>query len=60
MCADQDSQYVLNVFLIKFHCFIQIFVYLYVTLADDEPEMGLPGMVPMGGRGLSTMTRPTT
>jgi hypothetical protein len=22
--------------------------------------MGLPGMVPMGGRGLSTMTRPTT
>ncbi|EMS67217.1 Retrovirus-related Pol polyprotein from transposon TNT 1-94 [Triticum urartu] len=28
--------------------------------ADDEPELGLPGMVPMGGRGLSTMTRPTT
>ncbi|VAI90545.1 unnamed protein product [Triticum turgidum subsp. durum] len=27
---------------------------------DDEPELGLPGMVPMGGRGLSTMTRPTT
>jgi hypothetical protein len=27
---------------------------------DDEPDMGLPGMVPMGGRGLSTMTRPTT
>ncbi|CAM0909938.1 unnamed protein product [Alopecurus aequalis] len=27
---------------------------------DDEPELGIPGMVPMGGRGLSTMTRPTT
>jgi hypothetical protein len=29
-------------------------------LADDEPNMGVPGMVPIGGRGLSTMTRPTT
>jgi hypothetical protein len=28
--------------------------------ADDEPDMDLNGMVPMGGRGLSTMTRPTT
>jgi hypothetical protein len=28
--------------------------------ADDEPGMDLNGMIPMGGRGLSTMTRPTT
>ncbi|XP_062178584.1 stromal processing peptidase, chloroplastic-like isoform X2 [Phragmites australis] len=27
---------------------------------DDEPDMDLHGMTPMGGRGLSTMTRPTT
>ncbi|CAN6220735.1 unnamed protein product [Urochloa humidicola] len=27
---------------------------------DDEADMDLHGMVPMGGRGLSTMTRPTT
>jgi hypothetical protein len=27
---------------------------------DDEPDMGVPGMVHIGGRGLSTMTRPTT
>lgn len=27
---------------------------------DDEPDVDLHGMGPMGGRGLSTMTRPTT
>ncbi|GJN38868.1 hypothetical protein PR202_gb27946 [Eleusine coracana subsp. coracana] len=27
---------------------------------DEDPDMDLNGMVPMGGRGLSTMTRPTT
>ncbi|KAG2612975.1 stromal processing peptidase, chloroplastic isoform X2 [Panicum virgatum] len=27
---------------------------------DDEVDMDLHGMAPMGGRGLSTMTRPTT
>lgn len=27
---------------------------------DDELDMGLHGMGPIGGRGLSTMTRPTT
>ncbi|KAL5199647.1 hypothetical protein ABZP36_020850 [Zizania latifolia] len=27
---------------------------------DDELDMGLHGMAPIGGRGLSTMTRPTT
>ncbi|XP_022681972.1 stromal processing peptidase, chloroplastic [Setaria italica] len=27
---------------------------------DDEADMDLHGMAPMGGRGLSTMTRPTT
>ncbi|WVZ79335.1 hypothetical protein U9M48_026926 [Paspalum notatum var. saurae] len=27
---------------------------------DDEPDIDLHGLAPMGGRGLSTMTRPTT
>ncbi|CAD6338980.1 unnamed protein product [Miscanthus lutarioriparius] len=27
---------------------------------DEEPDMDLHGMAPMGGRGFSTMTRPTT
>ncbi|XP_066369350.1 stromal processing peptidase, chloroplastic-like isoform X4 [Miscanthus floridulus] len=27
---------------------------------DEEPDMDLHGMAPMGGRGVSTMTRPTT
>ncbi|KAF0931421.1 hypothetical protein E2562_004549 [Oryza meyeriana var. granulata] len=29
-------------------------------MTDDELDMGLHGMGPIGGRGLSTMTRPTT
>lgn len=33
---------------------------LFVGTADEEPDMDLHGMAPMGGRGFSTMTRPTT
>jgi hypothetical protein len=47
-------------FLNQISQFYPIFLYLFVMLADDEPNMGVPGMVPIGGRGLSTMTRPTT
>lgn len=35
-------------------------IYCATSIGEEESIEGLQSVIPMGGRGLSTMTRPTT